>query len=942
MLYRVLVTFVFAFGVMSSFAQMGSISGTITDAKTGEAIIGANIIISGTSVGAASDINGQYQIENLKPGTYSLSISFITFKTHQIPDLLVESGKKTAVSVALQEDATELKEVVITGTREINNDVSLLTAIRESKLVVSGISAEQIVKLPDNDAAQIMKRVPGITIVDNRFVVVRGVPERYNQVMINRAIAPSTEIDKRSFSFDLIPGGAVDQLLIFKSGSADLPGDFAGGVIQVMTKQTTESEYFSVGLNVGFRPNTTFKNFSESNTSSTDLFGFDNGTRSLPDDFPTTSELTNTGITSDVRAAAGKSLSNEFDYRSYNAPVDYGLNLGFSRNLLFGNVEATTLTSLNWSTSYQHYEASFNRYVDFDTNPETPSAKQNDFMDAYNNHESKINLIHNWSFKFNNRNRIEFKNTFVQIGENNTILRSGHDNSQQSGLFNNNAYHYLSRSIYSGQLQGTYSTKNNLTKIEWMAGYNYINRNEPDYRRFRRIYREDQAAFQMILPPGSSIFDAGRFYSELTDHGFSHGVNVERKIGNSTEKNIPTIKAGYLFDYKQRDFNARYVSYLFPSVGGFDGQYGEQLSFLPIDQIFSPENMFSRNGDEVTQGFAVQEGTRSTDWYKGKTLVSAGYVIGTLPIKKFNLTAGLRVENFNQTLTTYQGDSTKTVTSLLPSANFAYNITDRSLFRLAYSKTVNRPEFREIAPFLYYQFEYNLNIQGNPSLKTATIDNIDLRWEMYPNPGEFVSLGTFYKKFINPIEFIQENASGNLQFGYKNAPEAYSYGIEAEVRKSLASLGVSKILRNLSVNLNASLIKSEVDMGEGVTFQERRREMQGQSPYVLNAGVYYRSQKEFSINVAYNILGNRIFSVGSVIYPSWIERPRNAVDLQIAKTVGAMEFKLNVQNLLNSPYRLYQDNDENAKIDESIDDPIQVYKTSQLINLSWSYKFHKN
>jgi TonB-dependent receptor len=305
----------------------------------------------------------------------------------------------------------------------------------------------------------------------------------------------------------------------------------------------------------------------------------------------------------------------------------------------------------------------------------------------------------------------------------------------------------------------------------------------------------------------------------------------------------------------------------------------------------------------------------------------------------------LRVEHFIQKLDLTTGENVvnNTITSPLPFLNIAYNLSDRSLVRAAYSKTVNRPEFREIAPFLFYQFEYNLNLQGNPALKTATIDNVDLRWEMYPNKGELISFGGFYKNFKNPIEFVQQNASGNLQFSYANAPTAYSYGAELEIRKSLSSLGVSRFLRNFSLNLNSSLIKSQVDMGEGVTFQKRFRPLQGQSPYVINTAVYYNDiDHGYSVNLAYNIFGNRIFSVGSVLFPTWIERPRNAVDLQISKSFkNNMEVKLNVQNLLNAPYRIFQDNDENNKVDEKIDDPIQVYKTSQLITLSWNWKFQK-
>jgi outer membrane receptor protein involved in Fe transport len=267
------------------------------------------------------------------------------------------------------------------------------------------------------------------------------------------------------------------------------------------------------------------------------------------------------------------------------------------------------------------------------------------------------------------------------------------------------------------------------------------------------------------------------------------------------------------------------------------------------------------------------------------------------------------------------------------------------LIRLAYSRTVNRPEFRELAPFLFYQFEYNLNVQGKTNLKSASIDNVDLRWEMYPNKGESVSFGAFYKSFTNPIEFVQENAGGNLQFSYQNAPKATSYGLELEIRKSLASLGVTRFFRNMSVNLNTSVIRSEVDMGLDADnkFQQNKRPLQGQSPYVINLGAYYYdAETGFGANAGYNIFGNRIFTVGSVLYPSWIERPRQSLDLQVSKLFkNSMEVKLNVQNVLNSKYRIYQDNDEDQQIDEDIDDPIQQFQSGTLYSLSFGWKIFR-
>jgi TonB-dependent receptor len=449
----------------------------------------------------------------------------------------------------------------------------------------------------------------------------------------------------------------------------------------------------------------------------------------------------------------------------------------------------------------------------------------------------------------------------------------------------------------------------------------------------------------MILPPSANLFDAGRFYSDLTDVGYSNGLSFEHKFKKSDEKRVPILKAGYYVEYKTRQFDARYVSYLYP--GSFSGQAGDDLSKLPLATIFAPTNIFTRNPDgTIKEGLNIQEGSRDSDSYKGKNLLTAAYASITVPAGKFDLAGGLRVERNDQQLIYRAAGADSTIvnliTSPLPFANIAYNINSRSLIRVAYSRTINRPEFREIAPFLFYQFEYNLNIQGKRNLKVATIDNIDLRWEIYPNPGEAISVGAFYKSFKDPIEFAQVNASGNLQFSYQNAPQAYSYGLELEVRKSLSSLGVSKFLRNTSFNLNTSVIKSEVDMGKGVVFQQRFRPLQGQSPYVVNLGAYYNDPElGYSVNLGYNIFGNRIFSVGSILYPGWIERPRHSVDLQLAKTIKRMEIKLNIQNLLDAQYRFYQDNDENQQIDEKIDDPIQQYRTGAHYTLSVSWKFHK-
>jgi TonB-dependent receptor len=942
MSHRVVLSILFLSIGWAAFSQNGTIGGVVKDATNGETIIGANVYIQGTQVGSPTDIEGKFTIANVKPGTYNLVVSFVTYKTHIIPDVIVESGKITEVQVAMQEDATELKEVVVTATKEINNDLTLIDAIKESKLVVSGISAEQITRLPDRDAAQVIQRVSGVTITDNRFVLIRGVPERYNQVMINNVIGPSTEIDRRSFSFDLIPSGAIDQMLIYKSGAAELPGDFAGGVIKLITKRPTSDPYYSVGLNFGYRSNTTFNDHLHSDGSPTDKFGFDNGFRDLPSNFPTTSALKATARNSSQRERAGKSLTNNFDYATKSAPVDMGFNVTASIPFSVGSIQFNNLTNIAYSNSYMYSKADFKRYNSFDA---TSAVERFSFQDDFYSNDVRINILHNWLVDFSDRFSLEFKNLFVQLGEHETTLRRGTDFIQLPSYDRQNyAYHYLSRRIYSGQLEGSHVLGAAETAtLNWAFGYNNISRNEPDYRRFRTLrdkaFQGTEEPFIMQLPPAGNLFETGRFWSDLQDEGFSHGLNFEKKFGNKEDKRVVSIKAGYLGEYKTRTFLARYLNYLYPDGPDFDPAIGEELRRLPLSQIFDPSNIKKKDG------FVIEEGTTAQDSYEGTNFLGAGYVSATIPAGKFDISAGFRGEYNVQTLEARSNtgaliDVENPVFAPLPMVNVAYNISERSLARLAYSRTVNRPEFRELAPFLYYQFEYEAGIFGNPDLETAFIHNIDLRWEMYPNPGEMISIGGFYKDFADPIETYLQITTETPQLFFDNAESAYSWGFEFEFRKSLASLGVSKFFRNTSVNVNASWIESEVNIGTMATNQIQNRPLQGQSPYIINTGLYYNDvESGLSVNAAYNVFGPRIFSVGDKVFPSWWELPRHSLDFQISKIwAKRFETKLNIQNALNAAYRIYQDNNSDNKIEDQ-EALIQRYKVGTQFSLGLSWKF---
>lgn len=921
-------------GKIFSFSQTGAIEGVILDGDTKETLIGAYVLVEGSSEGTTTDIDGLF-ILRLTPGIYTITISSLGYESIKIENVEVIAGKKTPLNVVMKTESLVLAEVMITDVKKTNSEAAVLLEVKQAKQVVSAISSQQILKSQDSNAAQVMQRIPGVTIVDNRFVMIRGLSERYNNVMINNVVAPSTEVDKRTFSFDLISSSSLDRMLIYKSGSADLPGDFAGGVIKLFTVDNVDENFTKLSLGVGIRQGTTFKDYYQSKGSSTDWLGFDNGFRGLPSTFPTTNTLQNSARNADLRRDAAHTLPNNFQPIQGMATPDYSVGLSMGRNInLGGGKKISVINTINYSNSFQYYQRDFYRYFEW-VDQTQPILQRFRFFDDTYQKDNRISVLSNWNFRINSNHRIKFKNLFNQIGENETVLRNGKDFIQRpNDNLRNYMLGYRSRSIYTGQLEGDH-TLSDKSHIRWVMGGSYLSEDEPDLRRFR-TYRPVNAAegenFTMQLPPSSNLFETGRYYGNLKEFSFNHGLDYTLRLNND-KSNSPLIKAGYYADYRDRDFSSRYISYLYP--GFFNPAIGQQLSKQPLSSIFSNENITTRDG------FVIEEGTRPIDSYTASNLLIAGYLSGEVTFGSFNLTGGVRVENNTQQMRSRNDFGTvkinNPVSSFMPFGNLAYNLTSNSILRAAYSKTVNRPEFRELAPFLFYDYKLEAGRVGNPNLITATIDNLDLRYEIYPRNGEIISVGAFYKYFTNPIENRTIITTEQPQFTYINADFARNYGVEVELRKSLKGVSNSAFIDNFSINLNASLIFSNVDLGSSAVAQKRERALQGQSPYIVNAALYYADASNFNVSVIYNVFGERIFSVGDDLFPTIYELPRNSVDLTFSKQFNnKVTYKFGIQDLLNARFRFHEDSDRNEKINNR-DNVIFAYSRGTLFSMSVTY-----
>jgi TonB-dependent receptor len=926
-------------------AQLGTIQGTITDGATGEAIIGASVYVSATGQGAASDINGAFQIPKVKAGAYNLVVSFISYKTDTLKGVTVYPDQTTDLHHKMLEEGQTLNEVVIGGQRITNTDYAVITEIRNNNLVMVGISSQQITMSQDRDAAQIMKRIPGVTILNNRFVNIRGLSERYNTVLLNGVIAPSTEVDSKAFAFDLIPSNMIDRMMVYKSGGADLPGEFGGGIIGIHTKSVVEENSLSVNIITGFRAGTTFQDFSYASGSPTDNLGYDNGYRQLPSTFPSQNLREFSQNPTDANTGklvdASKSLPNRWDIYKRTAIPDMRGTINFAHVFNLGEMKLSNITSISYAKTYQTVEQKNYYYEAFDPNTEK-SGRRYYFNDMRYQDNTRIGLISNFILELSPSHKIEFRNLFNQQGNSQVTSRTGIEDVQGFDV-NNRAINYYSRGIYSGQLQGKHNFGDHVY-FTWIGGYSTVNADQPDYRRVRtQRSAGTQDPFSVVIPPNASAFDAGRFYSDLNEKIYTGTINMDYKLnpGADEEEQSKISIGGYVAQTK-REFDARWFSYKWSTLDN----RSPDVTLQPVETIFSNPNIGFSSVSGQAPYFILEEGTNFSDKYTGKNLLTAGYASALIPFAdRFKLSAGVRVEYNRQQLNSYNSDGTTVsvdnpITSVLPFFNLAYNYTEKSLIRLAYGKTVNRPVFRELAPFNFYDFDRNANLYGNPNLTTADIHNVDLRWENYPSKNENISIGFFYKYFINPIESELIGGS-NIIYTYRNALSARTFGAEIETRKSFNGLTNSAFIDKFSLVLNAALIHSRVDLGD-VGNQEKERAMQGQSPYIFNAGLNYSDPASgWQFNASYNIFGKRIYAVGDLDQnATQYELSRNQVDLTVSKNLSQRwEVKLGVQDLLNAPYRLTQDSNRDKKIN-SVDEPISNFRMGQYVSLGVTFKVY--
>lgn len=916
--------------MMSLHLTAQEIMGTVVDAKSKEPLIGATIEIEGKKPMGVTDFNGHFKLSGLQELSYTLVIRYVAYQPKTVRGIKVGT---TDLMVEMNADEQTLKEVQITAAVKQTTETAMVQLAKESPYVMSNISSQEIRRTQDSNAGEVIRRVPGVSLIEDKFVMVRGLSQRYNNVWVNGGAVPSSEADSRAFSFDIVPSSQIDNLLIVKTQSPEYPSDYSGGFIVLNTKEIPSENSFSLSLGGNWNTQSAFQDFTYAKGSNTDFLGFDGGLRSL-----------NGGIHSQLKTLSDQAISlldnglnNDWHEKTKKPLGDLKLSANWNHQWDVNRYRLGMIVVLNYSNEYRTYrDMENNLFGIYDAQNDRENYLRQSVDNQFNNNVRLGSMFNLTLMSKNGKNKYQLKNIFNQLGNNRYTERNGisaQSNNEQSA-----EYYYRSRTTYNAQLTGKHTFRAH--ELDWNVGYAYANRHIPDRRRY--LVNDAIETNRLGLLTGN---DVSREWTQLDEHIVSGSVND--KITFNWGQWEPFLKYGAYGEYRTRDYTTRELIYNWNTSNNNmpDGfRYMEMptllsdASYFGVDKLHLLEQMHMRND------------------YIGHNTLGAGYLAMSLPFGKLGIYAGVRFEHNNMELVSNTRDTEVSHVStfyktndLFPSLNTTYKFNDQHQLRLSYGRSINRPEFREVSSSVYYDFDLASDVKGNPNLKNAYVDNIDLRYEYYPSRGEQISVAAFYKHFKHPIEWTYTVTGGtDLNYSYINALAANNYGLELDIKKTLDFIG----LPHFSWSLNGALIKSNVQFEKGS--KEKDRPMQGQSPYLINTGIFYKNEaQQMHIALLYNRIGKRIIGVGrsegttsgdniNARVPDSYEMPRDVIDFTASKKFGNhWELKLGVRDLLAQKvyYKQFADVTYADGAKKEVTEISRCYQPGRNLSLSVIYQF---
>lgn len=916
---RSLFTFFIVLLAGALAAQVGTVRGTVIDDASGMELIGATVLLEDTGTGTVTDLDGSFTLE-LPVGVHTLQFSYVSFATKTVTDVEVKAGEVTLLGeVRLSEELVEIATVVVTARATQNTETAIQTLQRKGINTIDGISNQAFNLRGDGTAAAALRRVTGLSVEGGKYVYVRGLGDRYSKTTLNGSNIPGLDPDKNTVQMDLFPSNLIDNIIVYKNFTPNLPGDFSGGLIDISTKDFPEAFMFQVRVGTGYNPNSNFnKNFLTYHGSSTDWLGFDNGTRDFPQQIqglPSPTEViiaSNQGNFAPAGQVTNATLGlNNILTPTTKAPIaDHNFSLSLGNQTKLGSGIFGYIASLTYDHSYSGYaNGTTGRYKNISPSG-LPEALNTERLLSDNRYSNAVLLggMVSGSMKFNNSNKVTLNLIRNQSGQSDARYQEGRVfGSSINGAYQERTLAYEQRALSSAQLLGSHVFGDNRVKAKWSSSYTLSQMLQPDLRFVNNFVDTISGVPTPIIDPAEDI-PPTRFRRSMNESNWDNNVDLSYFFRQWSGESA-SIKFGGSFLNKNREFRDTLYRYMNPNAGNVGN----------FDDYVTANNVWTWNEEQVnTQGIFIQDFSEARNQYDSRINIFGAYAMTELPLsQRLKSIFGVRMEKTDQYFTSFDPakklNDSKLINAIdpLPSAALIYEVMKEKMnIRGSYSRTIARPTFREVAPIALFDVVNNAIIIGNPNLQRTLIDNIDFRWEYFFRPGQVISLSFFYKSFQNPIELVFSPMAPNKEWQYQNVSNGSAYGLEFEIQKSLEFIPA---LRDFSIGTNLTYVYSQVDIPANELAARQKldpnasstRPLFNQSPYIVNGFLQYINRESGTrANLSYNVQGPRLKVVSLIGTPDVYEQPFHGLDFKISQRIAkGFSASFAVNNILDSQFR---------------------------------------
>ena len=909
--------------------ETGRILGRVVNSTNAGPVSGAQVYVGDGTVGTLTDLNGRYVLQGVPVGTVEVTVQSLGYARKTITGVTVTANALTPLDISVDEATLEIAGVTVSATAERGSVAAVLDARRSSSSLVEAVGASEISRRPDSDAADVAQRMTGVTVTDGKYVFVRGLGERYSQTSLNGSSLPSPEPEREVVPLDLFPSGFLESLSTQKSYTPDLPADFSGGSVKIETKDFPSEFTIRAGMSTSFNSMSQFQDgYLTYVGGGSDWLGFDDGTR----DQPAAVTRILGDVTSGERLPSNpselleigqsfQSLNRPFAPLRESTPLNRSFNLSVGGSFLMGDDDDRELGyfvagtySDNYTIRNDEVERKW-RTTAFD--PDQPAELRNPNVDyAFDRGTRAISwgTIANLTYRFSPTQQISLRSTVNMSTDDEARRYEGQNREDIGGTIRADRLRFVERLLSWGQLEGEHQLFGE-SLLEWRLTAARADRDEPQMQESVYLQDESDGTFYLL-----DVGDSGRyFWSDLVDDDF--GAAFDWTVPFEFADRDASLKFGAEWRERTRDFAARRLNWDFlPGV------------YTDLDQALAGATIVT-NPRRVGE-FAIKDLVEPGDLYGATDERLAGYVMLDFGVTdRLQTILGARFEQYDLGLNS-RGESLTDVSQLdvAPSVNLIYSISDDVKVRAAASKTVDRPEFRELAPFQFTEATSLRQVFGNQDLIPADIMSADFRVDWFPSPGEILSAGVFMKDMKNPIEqvFI---AAASTAYSFQNAQDATVLGVELETQ--IRGSRIADALRDFSLSANYSWIDSEVNVTPEGIFQPTNlvRPLEGQAAYVLNAGVNWVAAGGLEAGLFLNRFGERLVAAGGSGIPDIYEQPRNALDATIGFPLpGGVSAKIKGTNLLDSEFLFSQTMNGITQVQ-------RTWSTGRTISVGLSWEF---